>query len=119
MKRKTLLLLPLIIGSLPLVGCANSEYYSVTVDDDKYILEMPHKLGEKPSKKFKPGDGVIFRVDMITDVDTIVELNGNRLEPQNFIYGDESEDNRWSIPYTFVMPKMDCEISVYLRGGWW
>lgn len=120
MKRNKLLLIPELLSFLPLAGCAttDSEYFTVTVSDNsKIVVEMPHKLGEKPSEKFKPGDGVIFRVDMVTDVDTVVTLNGSRLSSRDFKYGDESEENRWSIAYAFVMPRADCEISVYLSGG--
>lgn len=122
MKRNKLLLIPALLSFLPLAGCAttDSEYFTVTVSDDsKIVVEMPHKLGEKPSEKFKPGDGVIFRVSVVTDVDTVVRLNGARLYSQDFKYGDESEENRWSIAYAFVMPKADCEISVYISGGMW
>ncbi len=120
MKRKKLLLIPALLSFLPLAGCAttDSEYFTVTVSDNsKMVVEMPHKLGEKPSEKFKPGDGVIFRVDVVYDADTVVTLNGNRLYSRDFKYGDESEENRWSIAYAFVMPKADCEISVYITSG--
>lgn len=122
MKRNKLLLIPALLACLPLVGCTttDSEYFTVTVSDNsKIVVEMPHKLGEKPSEKFKPGDGVIFRVSCVTDVDTVVTLNGSRLDSRDFKYGDESEENRWSIVYAFVMPKADCEISVYISGGMW
>ena len=121
MKRDKLLLIPALLACLPLVGCsANSGYYVVTVSDPEHIVaEMPHKLGGKPSEKFKPGDGVIFRVSIVYDVDTVVTLNGSRLNSRDFKYGDESEENRWSIAYAFVMPKADCEISVYISGGMW
>lgn len=120
MKRGKLLLIPALLSFLPLAGCTttDSEYFTVTVSDNsKIVVEMPHKLGEKPSEKFKPGDGVIFRVGMVTDVDTVVTLNGSWLSSRDFKYGDESEENRWSIAYAFVMPKANCEISVYLSGG--
>ena len=121
MKRDKLLRIPALLACLPLVGCsANSGYYIVTVSDPEHIVaEMPHKLGEKPSKKFKPGDGVIFRVMIVYDVDTIVEINGWRLNTHLFEYGDESEDNKWTIAYSFVMPKMDCEINVYTHASKW
>ena len=122
MKRDKLLLIPALLSFLPLAGCttADSEYFTVTVSDPEHIVaEMPHKLGGKPSEKFKPGDGVIFRVNIVYDVDTIVTLNGSRLNSRDFKYGDESEENRWSIAYAFVMPKADCEISVYISGGMW
>ena len=122
MKRDKLLLIPALLSFLPLAGCttADSEYFTVTVSDPEHIVaEMPHKLGGKPSEKFKPGDGVIFRVMVVFDVDTIVTLNGSRLNSRDFKYGDESEENRWSIAYAFVMPKADCEISVYISGGMW
>ena len=120
MKRNKLLLIPALLSFLPLAGCAttDSEYFTVTVSDNsKIVVEMPHKLGEKPSEKFKPGDGVIFRVSIVYDVDTVVTLNGNGLNSRNFKYGDESEENRWSIAYVFVIPKADCEISVYITSG--
>ena len=122
MKRNKLLLIPALLSFLPLAGCAttDSEYFTVTVSDSsKIVVEMPHKLGEKPSEKFKPGDGVIFRVCVVYDADTVVTLNGSRLNSRDFKYGDESEENRWSIAYAFVMPKADCEISVYISGGMW
>ena len=120
MKRNKLLLIPALLSFLPLAGCAttDSEYFTVTVSDSsKIVVEMPHKLGEKPSEKFKPGDGVIFRVCVVYDADTVVTLNGSRLNSRDFKYGDESEENRWSIAYAFVMPKADCEISVYITSG--
>lgn len=123
MKKNKLLLIPALLSFLPLSGCTTTDsgYYTVTVSDPEHIVaEMPHKLGGKPSEKFKPGDGVIFRVMIVFDVDTVVTLNGSRLDSQDFKYGDESEENRWSIAYAFVMPKADCEISVYtISGGVW
>jgi len=120
MKRSKLLLIPALLSFLPLAGCAttDSEYFTVTVSDNsKIVVEMPHKLGEKPSEKFKPGDSVFFRVGVVYDADTVVTLNGSRLNSRDFKYGDESEENRWSIAYAFVMPKADCEISVYIISG--
>ena len=109
-KRNKLLLIPALLSFLPLAGCAttDSEYFTVTVSDSsKIVVEMPHKLGEKPSEKFKPGDSVIFRVCVVYDADTVVTLNGSRLNSRDFKYGDESEEHRWSIAYAFVMPKAD------------
>lgn len=120
MKRSKLLLIPALLSFLALAGCAttDSEYFTVTVSDNsKIVVEMPHKLGEKPSEKFKPGDSVFFRVEVVYDADTVVTLNGSRLDSRDFKYGDESEENRWSIAYAFVMPKADCEISVYIISG--
>ena len=118
MKRGKLLLIPALLACLPLVGCSGSGEYTVTVRDNSEIVkEMPHKVGEKPSYKFKPGDGVIFRVYICTDVDTIVTLNGTRIYNTNEVFGDEP-DEKSLLTYAFVMPKKDCVIDISLRGGW-
>lgn len=118
MKKNKLLLIPALLACLPLVGCSANGEYTVTVRDNSEIVkEMPHKVGEKPSYKFKPGDGVIFRVYICTDVDTIVTLNDMRIYNTNEVFGDEP-DEKSLLTYAFVMPKKDCVIDISLRGGW-
>lgn len=118
MKRGKLLLIPALLACFPLVGCSASGEYTVTVRDNSEIVkEMPHKVGEKPSYKFKPGDGVIFRVSIVTDVDTIVTLNDTRIYNTKEVFGDEP-DEKSLLTYAFVMPKKDCVIDISLRGGW-
>ena len=106
------------IFHLFLFGCSGSGEYTITVRDNSEIVkEMPHKVGEKPSEKFKPGDGVIFRVAIVTDVDIIVTLNDMRIYNTNEVFGDEP-DEKSLLTYAFVMPKKDCVIDISLRGGW-
>lgn len=120
MKRGKLLLIPALLSFLPLAGCTttDSEYFTVTVSDNsKIVVEMPHIVGEKPSEKFKPGDGVIFRVAIVTDVDIIVTLNDMRIYNTKEVFGDEP-DEKFLLTYMFVMPKKDCVIDISLHGGW-
>ena len=118
MKRGKLLLIPALLACLPLVGCSGSGEYTITVRDNSEIVkEMPHKVGAKPSYKFKPGDGVIFRVCIVTDVDIIVTLNDVRIYNTNEVFGDEP-DEKSLLTYMFVMPKKDCVIDISLHGGW-
>ncbi len=119
MKRNKLLLIPALLACLPLVGCSGSGEYTITVRDNSEIVkEMPHKVGEKPSEKFKPGDGVIFRVAIVTDVDIIVTLNDMRIYNTKEVFGDEPDDGKFLRTYMFVMPKKDCVIDISLHGGW-
>ena len=106
MKNRTRLLLPLLFGLTTLSGCDTGVYHTVSIrGNTELVEEMPHLLNKKPQNRFKVGDNVYFKVDIVYDADVLVYFNDDRLSPG----GDDY------MLYTFVMPDMDSIIDISIR----
>lgn len=106
MKKRTHLLLPLLLSLIPLSGCDGAVYHSLSVNaEDELVHEMPHLFNKKPQKRFKAGDSVYFEVNPVCDADVVVYLNEELLS---------HVDGEYCL-YCFAMPDMDSTIYVSIH----
>lgn len=111
--KKLFILILSFVFVIMLVSCVNDIIpegeYELTVEDGSNVLYEPLK------KSYKPGDAIVVKTHLLTDVHTVVELNGER--PIKSQTAQDENGHYLYNEFEFIMPAKSSVLKIYLKGG--
>ncbi len=92
--------------------------YKLTITGrSELVIEGPHlKDSDKKQEYFNAGDIVVFSVGVINDAETILQLNGHKMEEAIDFKQDDYNDG---ILHSFTMPAQDSVLDISLVSGFY